>query len=159
MWWHLVSRAKRSQTKTWTLVTIQLVWWCWLRLNTSSANTIQHCQICCVQQCWAMLHPFKRAFTGRQKGVNGSPPLYFWHHSSDWLDIWHIYWAFFVLSIDWNHVLPNWFPWQPQQHNDVTNDRQLGFSNSNLNTENSEKRTFSDWNLQNCKIHCKIIII
>ena len=26
------------------------------------------------------------------------------------------------------------------------------FSNSNLNTENSEKTTFSDWNLQNCKI-------
>ena len=33
------------------------------------------------------------------------------------------------------------------------------FSNSNLNTENSEKTTFSDWNLQNCKIHCKIISI
>ena len=27
------------------------------------------------------------------------------------------------------------------------------FSNSNLNTENSEKTTFSDWNLQNCKIN------
>ena len=26
------------------------------------------------------------------------------------------------------------------------------FSNSNLNTENSEKTTFSDWNLQNCEI-------
>ena len=33
------------------------------------------------------------------------------------------------------------------------------FSNSNLNTENSEKTTFSDWNLQNCKIHCKTISI
>ena len=33
------------------------------------------------------------------------------------------------------------------------------FSNSNLNTENSEKTTFSDWNLQNRKIHCKIISI
>ena len=33
------------------------------------------------------------------------------------------------------------------------------FSNSNFNTENSEKTTFSDWNLQNCKIHCKIISI
>ena len=31
------------------------------------------------------------------------------------------------------------------------------FSYSNLNTENSEKTTFSDWNLQNCKIHCKFI--
>ena len=30
---------------------------------------------------------------------------------------------------------------------------------SNLNTENSEKTTFSDWNLQNYKIHCKIISI
>ena len=33
------------------------------------------------------------------------------------------------------------------------------FLNSNLNTENSVKITFSDWNLQNCKIHCKIISI
>ena len=33
------------------------------------------------------------------------------------------------------------------------------FSNSNLNTENSVKITFSDWNLQNCKIHCKIVSI
>ena len=30
------------------------------------------------------------------------------------------------------------------------------FSNSNLNTENSEKTMFSDWNLQNFKIQCKI---
>ena len=43
------------------------------------------------------------------------------------------------------------FPWQPQQHNDVPSGRHLGFSNfqfffsnSNLNTENSEKTTFSD---------------
>ena len=28
-----------------------------------------------------------------------------------------------------------------------------------LNTENGEKTTFSDWNLQNCKIHCKLISI
>ena len=27
------------------------------------------------------------------------------------------------------------------------------FSNSNLNTANSEKTTFRDWNLHNCKIH------
>ena len=33
------------------------------------------------------------------------------------------------------------------------------FPFSNLNTENSEKTTFSDWNLQNYKIHCKIISI
>ena len=33
------------------------------------------------------------------------------------------------------------------------------FSNSNLNTKDSEKTTFSDWNLQNCKIQCKIITI
>ena len=33
------------------------------------------------------------------------------------------------------------------------------FSYSNLNTENSEKTTFSNWNLQNYKIHCKIISI
>ena len=33
------------------------------------------------------------------------------------------------------------------------------FSYSNLNTENSEKTTFSDCNLQNYKIHCKIISI
>ena len=44
----------------------------------------------------------------------------------------------------------------------VTN---LGFSNfqffsySNLNTENSEKTTFSDWNLRNYKSHCKVISI
>ena len=52
-------------------------------------------------------------------------------------------------------MAPNWFPRQPQQHNDVTSGRHLRFSNfqnfsySNLNTENSEKTTFSDWNLQN----------
>ena len=45
---------------------------------------------------------------------------------------------------------------QVQQHNDVTSGRLLGFSNSNLNTKNSEKTTVSYWNLQNCKIHCKI---
>ena len=33
------------------------------------------------------------------------------------------------------------------------------FLYSNLNPENSEKTTFSDWNLQNCKIHCKVISI
>ena len=33
------------------------------------------------------------------------------------------------------------------------------FSNSNLNTKNSEETIFSDWNLQNCQIHCKIISI
>ena len=33
------------------------------------------------------------------------------------------------------------------------------FPNSNLNTENSEKTTFSDCDLENCKIHCKIISI
>ena len=48
----------------------------------------------------------------------------------------------------------------------VAANRHLGFSNfqfffsySNLNAENSEKTTFSDWNLQNCKIHCKDISI
>ena len=33
------------------------------------------------------------------------------------------------------------------------------FSYSSLNTENSKKKTFSDWNLQNYKIHCKVISI
>ena len=33
------------------------------------------------------------------------------------------------------------------------------FSHSNLNTENSEKTTFSDWNLQNYEFHCTIISI
>ena len=33
------------------------------------------------------------------------------------------------------------------------------FSNSNLNTENSDKTTLSDSNLQNCKIHCKVVVI
>ena len=33
------------------------------------------------------------------------------------------------------------------------------FLYSNLNTENSEKTTFSDWNQQNCKIHFKVISI
>ena len=23
-------------------------------------------------------------------GVNRTPPFHFWHHSSDWFDIWHI---------------------------------------------------------------------
>ena len=47
--------------------------------------------------------------------------------------------------------------------NDVTSHRHLGFSNFytflifELNTENGEKTTFSDWNLQNCKIHCKVV--
>ena len=45
--------------------------------------------------------------------------------------------------------------------NDVTSGRHLEFSNFQiffifeLNPENGEKPTFSDWNLQNCKIHCK----
>ena len=30
-------------------------------------------------------------------------------------------------------------------------------SYSNLNTENSEKATFSNWNLQNYRIHFKIV--
>ena len=30
-------------------------------------------------------------------------------------------------------------------------------SYSNLNTGTSEKTTFSDWNLQNCKVRCKVI--
>ena len=33
------------------------------------------------------------------------------------------------------------------------------FPYSKLNTENSEKTTFSDWNLRSCKIHCKVISI
>ena len=33
------------------------------------------------------------------------------------------------------------------------------FLYSNLSTENSKKTTFSDWNLQNCKINCKVISI
>ena len=33
------------------------------------------------------------------------------------------------------------------------------FSYSYSNAESSEKTTFSDWNLQNCKIHCKVISI
>ena len=52
--------------------------------------------------------------------------------------------------------------------NDVTSGRHFGFwifkfsnffSFSNLNTENSQKTIFSDWNLQNFKIYCKIISI
>ena len=31
--------------------------------------------------------------------------------------------------INYNHVAPNWVPWQPQQHNDITSGRHLGFSN------------------------------
>ena len=43
---------------------------------------------------------------------------------------------------------------------DVTSGHHLGFSKFQiffifeLNTENSEKTTFSDWNPQNCKVHC-----
>ena len=29
----------------------------------------------------------------------------------------------------YSHGAPYWFPWQPQQHNDVTSGRHLGFSN------------------------------
>ena len=53
-----------------------------------------------------------------------------------------------------------------QNHrNDVTSGRHLGFSKFpfffifEINTENSEKTTFSDWYLQNCKIHCKVVSI
>ena len=48
--------------------------------------------------------------------------------------------------------------------NDVTNGRHLRFSNFQiffkfeLDTENGEKTTFNDWNLQNFKIHCKVSI-
>ena len=47
--------------------------------------------------------------------------------------------------------------------NDVTSSRHLGFSHFQivfifeLNNENGEEMTFSDWNLQNCKIHCKFV--
>ena len=46
--------------------------------------------------------------------------------------------------------------------NDVSSGRHLGFSNFQiffifkLNTENGEITKFSDWNLQNCKILCKV---
>ena len=59
-----------------------------------------------------------------------------------------------MLSLNGNHLLLNWVPWQPQQHNDVNSGLHLGFSNfqffsdSKLNTENSETTPFSDWNLQ-----------
>ena len=49
--------------------------------------------------------------------------------------------------------------------NDVTSGSYLGFSNFQiffifeLNTENSEKTTLDDSNLQNCKIHCKVVSI
>ena len=49
--------------------------------------------------------------------------------------------------------------------NDVTSGRLLGFSKFQIffileqNAENGEKTTFSDCNLQNCKIHCKFISI
>ena len=49
--------------------------------------------------------------------------------------------------------------------NDVTSGHHLGFSNFRIffifewNTENGEKTTFSDWNLQTCKIHCKVVSI
>ena len=49
--------------------------------------------------------------------------------------------------------------------NDVTRGRNLGFSNfqffsyTNINTKNRNKTTFSDLNLQNSKIHCKVISI
>ena len=32
----------------------------------------------------------KKLHKGMGGGVNQTPPLYFWHHSSDWLDISHI---------------------------------------------------------------------
>ena len=49
--------------------------------------------------------------------------------------------------------------------NDVTSGRLLGFLNFQIffifefNTENDEKATFSDWNLQICKSHCKLVSI
>ena len=49
--------------------------------------------------------------------------------------------------------------------NDVTSGRHLGFSSFQiffifeLNIANGEKTTFSDWNLQNCQIHCKVVSI
>ena len=76
-------------------------------------------------------------------GVNRTPPLYFRQHSSDWLDIWHfqlIETTCCLIGFHGNHS------------NIITSlaaailDFQIFkiFSNSNLNTENSEKTTLSD---------------
>ena len=40
------------------------------------------------------------------------PPFYFRQNSSNWLEIWYILQASFVLSIKRIHVVSNWFPWQ-----------------------------------------------
>ena len=70
-----------------------------------------------------------------------------------------------ILPIKYSHVAPNWFPWQPQQLMTSLVATILDFQilklflYSNLNSENSKKTTFSDWNLQNFKIHCKVISI
>ena len=81
-------------------------------------------------------------------------------HPIDW-----IFGTYNERSLYFQLIETTWCPWQTQQHNDVTSGRHLAwifkFSNffSNLNTENSEKTIFSDWNLQNCEMHCKIISI
>ena len=63
---YFVLRAQRSHTNTWDLVTIYhvvlVLVLVLLNLNTIASNTIQHLPICCFQQCWVMLHPFKWAF-------------------------------------------------------------------------------------------------
>ena len=54
------SQSKRSQTKTWALVTIQHVWWCWLPLNTvvlpTLSNIAKHVVSNNVGQCCTRLN-------------------------------------------------------------------------------------------------------
>ena len=55
---------------------------------------------------------------GESQSINQyrTPPFHFWHHSSDGLDIWHIYWSFFAFLINRNDVVSIWFTWQPQPY-------------------------------------------
>ena len=50
------------------------------------------------------------------RGQSDPPPFYFRHSSSDWLEIWHIQQASFLLLIKRNHVVSNWFPRQQESN-------------------------------------------
>ena len=59
--------------------------------------------------------------------------------------------------------MSNWLPLEPYSHNnDFTSGGFLNFQMFfilELNTENGEKTTLSERNVQNCNIHCKVVSI
>ena len=53
--------------------------------------------------------------TLERRGLIG-PLIYFRHDSTDCHNIWYILKTSFVISSKQNHMVFNWFPWQPELH-------------------------------------------